>query len=149
MIDPRLFTVERLLATMLHDSHGNRSMWRKHAEILPNHAVGQERPRCVVRFDTSFLRYSKGPQQGFFWDFYPDDMQTPELALLALLQAPVPPRACDREQFRTWVAEAEAPAPEQERGCGTCERIVDWTCGDAPCNALSRWVPRSGRKDGE
>lgn len=90
MIDPKLFTVERLLAAMLDDRHGNIDVWRKRAEIVPAyvspHAPEGTRPRCVVRFDTSFLCYSKGPAQGYHWD-----MLTPELALLALLRAPVPP----------------------------------------------------------
>lgn len=38
----------------------------------------------------SYLRHSCGPQQGFFWDIYGDDMQSVELAVLALHQAPYP-----------------------------------------------------------
>jgi len=104
MIDPHLFTVESLLKALLDDAYGNRDMWRQLAEIIPNYfppsprpevevqqVLPELQPKCVVRVGSSFLRYSKGPRQGFFWDLYGDDFQTPELALLALLQAPVPP----------------------------------------------------------
>ena len=36
------------------------------------------------------LRYSKGPKQGFFWDIYGDDMNSVELAIIALANAPAP-----------------------------------------------------------
>lgn len=103
MIDPALFTVERLLATMLDDMHGNVDRWRKYAEIIPKYMPpypsAETRPSCVVRWRDNYLRYSKGPRQGFSWDIYGDDMQTPELALLALLQAPVPPGALTYTAF--------------------------------------------------
>jgi hypothetical protein len=54
------------------------------------------RPTCVVKLGRSFLRYSHGPRQGYFWDAYGDDMHTPERALLALLRAPVHPFAIKR-----------------------------------------------------
>jgi hypothetical protein len=38
-----------------------------------------------------FLRHSKGPLQGYFWDMYGSDMHSPELALYALLNSPQPP----------------------------------------------------------
>ena len=102
MIDPSLFTVERLLATMLDDVFGNVNAWRKRAEIvvgyMPRYPDKTTRPTCVVKLGRSFLRHSKGPRQGFIWDMYGDDMQTPELALLALLQAPVPPWLVKREE---------------------------------------------------
>jgi hypothetical protein len=95
MIDVKLFTVERLLATMLDDMHGNVNAWRKHAEIVPAYrapfASDDVHARCVVRLQGSFLRYSHGPVQGYMWDIYGDDMGSPEIALMALLQAPVPP----------------------------------------------------------
>lgn len=37
-----------------------------------------------------YLRYSRGPLQGFFWDVYGEDMQEIELAIIALSKAPVP-----------------------------------------------------------
>lgn len=38
-----------------------------------------------------FLRHSKGPLQGYFWDMYGDDFLKPELALWALAHASAPP----------------------------------------------------------
>src|ERR1700722_19365640 len=100
VIDPSLFTVERLLAVMFDDQHGNLNTWRKHAEIIPNYMPPfpreDTRPTCVVKLGKSFLRYSHGPRQGYFWDVYGDDMHSPEWALLALLQAPVHPFAIKR-----------------------------------------------------
>lgn len=50
--------------------------------------------RIVVRYpnehDDTFLKYSKGPQQGFFWDNCGDNMYNKELAILALSKAPIP-----------------------------------------------------------
>ena len=95
MIDLSLFTVESLVAAMLDDRHGNVDPWRKHAEILPAYvppfADPGAQPQVRVRLGNSFLRYSCGPGGGFFWDVYGDDFLTPELALLALYRAPVPP----------------------------------------------------------
>lgn len=100
MVDPSLFTVERLLAVMFDDSSGNRDKWRAEAEIIadymPPYPRADTRPICVVRFRDSFLRHSKGPRQGHFWDMYGDDYLSPELALMALLEAPVPPCALDK-----------------------------------------------------
>jgi len=97
MIDTKLFTVDKILAAFLHDSHGNVDAWRKFAEIIPEYETRpvDERfpPKCVVKFKKSFLRYSKGPRQGYFWDMYGDDFLTPELAFMALIKAPVPPFA--------------------------------------------------------
>lgn len=80
--------------------------WQMDAEIVPNYvpAFGkpEDRPYCVARVrihstqpnteedSYSYLRYSKGPRQGFFWDIYGDDLQSFELAVLALSQAPAP-----------------------------------------------------------
>jgi hypothetical protein len=95
VIDESLFTVKRLLAAMFDDMSGNVDSWRKRAEIIPDfmpkYPDKTTRPTCVVKVGESFLRYSKGPRQGYFWDIYGDDMLTPEMALLALLRAPVPP----------------------------------------------------------
>jgi len=107
VIDPSLFTLDRLLATLLDDRHGNRDRWRKFAEIVPHymppHPSSDTLPKCVVCFEHSFLRYSHGPRQGFFWDeIYGDDMMTPELALVALMQAPMPPTLVDPERWRRW-----------------------------------------------
>jgi hypothetical protein len=86
MIDVKLFKAEALVATLL-DARDNK--WRNDAEILQ-----EDRRGCqiwVVRVDRWYLRYSAGPKQGHFWDAYGEDYLSPELALLALVQAPVPP----------------------------------------------------------
>jgi hypothetical protein len=94
MITPNLFTVERLLAALLDDRPNGRDQWRKHLTIEPKY-VPERAPKTLpivaVRFENWFLRYSKGPAQGFFWDIYGDDFQTTELAFMAVLQAPIPP----------------------------------------------------------
>lgn len=95
MIDPKLFTVEGLLSAMLYDRRGNVDPWRKDAEILPAYVAPSTdqgaKPECRVRLGRSFLRYSVGPVQGYFWDDYGDDFMNPEIALLALMSAPIPP----------------------------------------------------------
>ncbi len=100
MIDPKLFSVERLLSTMLNTSYGNLNRWWVLVEIVPDYMPPypreDTRPKVVVKCGNSFLRYSAGPKQGHFWDMYGDDYQTPELALLAILQAPIPPAFIDR-----------------------------------------------------
>lgn len=117
MIDPSLFTVESLLAAPLDDMHGGRDMWRKHARIvrdyMPPFPRPGTRPICVVQFEGSFLRYSNGPRQGHFWDCYGDDYFRPEIALIALLQAPIPPFLIHRDLWRKQ-AEAAAPAAGKE-----------------------------------
>lgn len=111
MINPKMFTVEGLLKVMLDDHCGNACAWRRRATIVPGymppHPDANTRPRCVVRCAGEFLRHSAGPCQGYFWDFYGDDFQTPELALAALLQAPVPPALLDPSRLR----ERKDPAP--------------------------------------
>ena len=101
MIDPSLFTVPQLLSVMLDDHCGNNDPWRRHAEIVPKYQPPypskHTRPTCVVKLGYLFLRHSVGPWQGYFWDTYGDDMHSPELALLALLQAPAPPFILKRE----------------------------------------------------
>jgi hypothetical protein len=95
VIDPSLFTVESLLKALLDDSFGNVDAWRRCAEIVPKymppHPRSDTKPICAVRCGDSFLRYSVGPGQGYFWDMYGEDFINPSLALLALCQAPPPP----------------------------------------------------------
>lgn len=93
MIDPSIFTVESLLNTFLDDQFGNRDAWRKFASI-EQFSDSDKKLIWIVRFGQSFLRYSKGPLQGFCWDIYPDDFLRPALAFKALLEAPVPPTLC-------------------------------------------------------
>lgn len=80
--------------------------WKGACEIIPDymppHPTPTTQPRVVVRIGIkgrgehqeeesySYLRHSAGPKQGFFWDIYGDDMQSVELAVLALSQAPAP-----------------------------------------------------------
>jgi len=66
-------------------------------DYMPPYPHPDTRPRCVVRYTytdggKAFLRYSKGPLQGYFWDGYGEDMHSPELAIVALSQSPPPPR---------------------------------------------------------
>lgn len=109
MLDPKLFTVERILGTLLDNVHGNRDRWRMNAEIVPNYMPpfpsANTEPVCVVRYGAQFLRYSRGPLQGHLWDSYGDDYQTPELALLALMEAPVPPHILKRA---VWASQEKA-----------------------------------------
>jgi len=84
MIDPAIFTTERLINTLLRDD-SHKLNWRRKAEIGLD-----EDGKCIVSLGGYFLRHSKGPRQGHFWDSYPDDYQTPELAFMALLEAEPP-----------------------------------------------------------
>src|SRR2546423_574866 len=80
------------LATLV--DHLLQEQWRRDCEIIPGYMPPYPRadtkPRVVVRYKTSFLRYSHGPHQGFFWDIYGDDFHDPEWALLGIAQAPCP-----------------------------------------------------------
>jgi hypothetical protein len=62
---------------------------------MPPYPGPETKPRVVVEYDDGtqykpMLRHSRGPKQGFCWDVYGDDMQTEELAIIALSQAPFP-----------------------------------------------------------
>jgi hypothetical protein len=92
--DPSQFDMARLLASLLNDH------WMHECEILPAYvpprAETGRRPECRVRYvredrERFFLRYSKGPLQGYFWDAYGDDMHDPELAVVAISRSPAPP----------------------------------------------------------
>lgn len=87
----KMLSLEKLVKSLVEN---NPPSWQIHAEIIPDYMPPypnkDTRPTCVVKCGTSFLRHSCGPKQGFFWDCYGDDMQTPELAFIALLQAPPP-----------------------------------------------------------
>lgn len=84
----------RALVTHLLDQ-----AWHAQCEIIPDYMPPYPgkgtRPSVQVRFNNGtkympYLRYSKGPKQGFFWDVYGEDMQTVELAIVALSKAPAP-----------------------------------------------------------
>lgn len=73
--------------------------WHKQCEIIPDYMPPYPRedtkPTVQVRFNNGTkypprLRYSQGPKQGFFWDIYGEDFHNPELAIVALSQAPAP-----------------------------------------------------------
>lgn len=73
--------------------------WHEKCEIIPNYMPKypreDTRPTVQVRYNDDseyapMLRYSRGPKQGFFWDIYGEDMQTIELAIIALSKAPTP-----------------------------------------------------------
>jgi hypothetical protein len=89
-MSPRPIDLDKLIGHLLGQP------WQKSCVIIQDymHPTETTRPRCVVRFSCpewkypSFLRY--GPKQGFFWDVYGDDLQSPELAILAIHQAPAP-----------------------------------------------------------
>jgi hypothetical protein len=83
--------------------------WMHECKIIPDYMPpfpgNDTRPTCVICYEyrncepdahptskQTFLRYSKGPAQGYFWDNYGDDFHRPELALVALSQAAPPPR---------------------------------------------------------
>lgn len=93
--DPAQFRLDRLVNCLLTQH------WMHECEIVPAYmppfpGPGTQ-PTCVVRWKEAdgkytYLRYSKGPKQGYFWDSYGDDFLYPELALLALSQAPPPSR---------------------------------------------------------
>jgi hypothetical protein len=104
MINRSLFNLDRLVSAMLDTMHGNQNHWIHLVEIIPDYMPPfpskDTRPTCVVKFKGLFLRYSAGPRQGFFWDAYGDDMHCPEMALLAVVQAPVPPCAIDKAVWR-------------------------------------------------
>lgn len=93
--DPAQFDMRRLVNILLTQH------WMHECVIIPAwmppHPSANTRPSCVVEFtykggEKTFLRHSKGPLQGHDWDSYGDDYQCPELALVALSQAPPPPR---------------------------------------------------------
>jgi hypothetical protein len=73
--------------------------WHAECEIIPAYMPPfpeeDTRAKVVIRHNNgtehpAYLRYSRGPKQGFFWDIYGDDMQDVELAIVALSQAPYP-----------------------------------------------------------
>lgn len=73
--------------------------WHAQCEIIPDYMPpypdSTTRLSVQVRYNNGteyppFLRYSCGPKQCFFWDIYGDDMQSVELAIIALSNAPYP-----------------------------------------------------------
>lgn len=102
-MDASQFDPQKLVNTLLthHWMHECRII----PDYMPPYPGKDTRPTCVVCYDyrdcepdahptskQAFLRYSKGPAQGYFWDTYGDDFHRPELALAALIHAAPPPR---------------------------------------------------------
>ena len=92
-IKPELFSVEGILSYLLDEP------WHEECEIItdymPPYPREDTRPTVQIRHNNgtkypAYLRYSKGPKQGFFWDIYGDDFHNPDLALIALSNAPTP-----------------------------------------------------------
>lgn len=91
--DASRFDAQRLVNLLLTEH------WMHECKIIPNYMPpypsADTRPTCQIHYiykdgtDTG-LRYFKGPLQGFFWDIYGDDFYSPEVALIALSQAPPP-----------------------------------------------------------
>ena len=91
------FNLDRLVRELLGtDWSMPGNAWREDCEIIPEYQPRNPAfpARCVVRHvpSGSFLRHSKGPRQGHGWDIYGDDYHNPELALIALSEAPPPPQ---------------------------------------------------------
>lgn len=90
---PEMFRVDRLIDYLADQD------WHNSCEIIPDYMPKfpreDTRPSVIVRCNNhpeypAYLRHSAGPKQGFFWDTYGDNFLTPELALIALSQAPFP-----------------------------------------------------------
>lgn len=102
-IDPRMFDMTRLLTQMFarervaHFNFGNVEVVKGY---MPEHPLPTTQPRCVVRSGEWFLRHSKGPRQEYFWDSYGDDFLSPELAILALYEAPPVPMVKPYLEFK-------------------------------------------------
>jgi hypothetical protein len=93
--DPAQFDMKRLVGALL--GH----VWQHECKIIPDYMPpyprADTRPTCQVHYyykDGTYcgLRYSRGPRQGWGWDSYGDDLHSPELALIAISEAPPPPR---------------------------------------------------------
>lgn len=91
--DPAQFDMDKLVKLLLTQH------WMHECQIVPDYMPPfpreDTRPKCVVRYvypsgNDTFLRYGRGPLQGYFWDMYGEDMHSPELALIAISQAPPP-----------------------------------------------------------
>ncbi len=91
MIDTKIFNLEKLVDWLIGcPSSYPEKIWIKDCEIF----IDKEN-RIIIKHEskgnsTHYLRYSKGPRQGYSWDCYGDNFLTPEIALLALSKAPIP-----------------------------------------------------------
>ena len=80
--------------------------WHSSCEIIQNYQPGEKaEPKTVIRYNDgtehppflrnmpaggTFMSSSSRVENELFWDVYGDDFQSPERALLALLQSPQP-----------------------------------------------------------
>lgn len=95
-MDVSKFDIQRLANYMLTQH------WMHECQIIPDYMPpfpnAYTRPTCQVMYKyrrtghQTFLRHGGGPLAGGFWDLYGTDFGTPELALIALSQAPAPGR---------------------------------------------------------
>ncbi len=90
---PETLNIQRLVSYLLDEPWHQKCDFIQ--DYMPPHPSKDTRPAFVVRFNDGteyppFLRYSRGPKQGWGWDIYGDDLQNAELAVIALSQAPAP-----------------------------------------------------------
>lgn len=97
MINTKIFSIERLVDCLIGYSNTSpEKIWIKDCEICLD---GEN--RVIVKHisknnSTNYLRYSKGPDQGYFWDVYGEHFINFEIALIALSKAPIPPYLIER-----------------------------------------------------
>lgn len=102
MITHQQFNMEKLFDILLDHVHGNIDIWRRQCDLILDYMPPYPRPdtkpqKVVVGFPSLdgeghlYLRHGNGVLMRYFWDCYGDDFGSPEAALLALLQAPIPP----------------------------------------------------------
>jgi hypothetical protein len=85
-LDVGLIDVGRLVRRLLP------FRWQRECVILDGRKPDSSVCAVLVKHIPTglFLRCSQGPQQGYFWDGYGDHLLDPELALVAISQAPDP-----------------------------------------------------------
>lgn len=83
--------VERLIKYLL-PYKWQREECEIFSNYYPDYPKSREQYKTVIRYKPKnvYLRHSAGPGQGHFWDVYPDDYINPELAIIALSEAPHP-----------------------------------------------------------
>lgn len=97
MIDSKIFSIERLVDCLIGYSFSSpENIWIKDCEILLDEKNNVIIKHKSVNNSVRYLRYSKGPRQGYFWDCYGEDFINFELALIALSKAPIPPYLIER-----------------------------------------------------
>jgi hypothetical protein len=98
MIDRNMINPQRLLDILLNDCAGNINKWWNQVEFVKDYMPRHPRPDtipagCVIQCGSNLLRdLGRGV---FIWDIgynnEENDFLSPEQALLALRNAPVPP----------------------------------------------------------